>query len=97
MSTSPMASAVKIVGSQTALAKILGCTPQNVQRMCATGRIPAKHVLKIEAASGIHRSVLSPEIYPDPAPTMNQMVGVERLSKKTADAPVQASSAGGAQ
>ncbi|NMY31945.1 helix-turn-helix domain-containing protein [Pseudomonas sp. WS 5412] len=65
-------SAVQVVGSQTALAKVLGCTPQNVQRMCATGKVPAKHVLKIEAATGISRSLLSPEIYPESSPTLNE-------------------------
>lgn len=71
MSTKAMASAVKAAGSQTALAKILGCTPQNVQHMCATGNVPAKHVLKIEAATGVSRSHLSPDLYPEASPTLN--------------------------
>ncbi|NNA82964.1 transcriptional regulator [Pseudomonas lactis] len=74
MDLSAVASAAKAVGSQTSLAKVLGCTPQNVQRMCATGRVPAKHVLKIEAASGVSRHELRPDLYPEASPTLNQMM-----------------------
>lgn len=74
MNPSAVALAAKAVGSQTSLAKVLGCTPQNVQRMCATGRVPAKHVLKIEAASGVSRHDLRPDLYPEASPTLNQMM-----------------------
>lgn len=74
MSTNAVASAAKVVGSQTALAKILGCTPQNVQRMCATGRVPAEHVLKIEAASGVSRHDLRPDLYPEASPALTGMM-----------------------
>lgn len=74
MSTEAMASAVKAVGSQTALAKTLGCTPQNVQRMCATGRVPPKHVLRIEAASGVSRFLLRPDLYPEEPSTLNEKI-----------------------
>lgn len=71
MSINAVSSASKVVGSQTALAKALGCTPQNVQWMCSTGNVPAKHVLKIEAVSGISRSLLRPDLYPEQSPTLN--------------------------
>jgi DNA-binding transcriptional regulator YdaS (Cro superfamily) len=90
MSSIAMAAVVKAVGSQTALAKILGCTPQNVQRMCATGNIPAKHVLKIEAASGVSRSRLSPELYP--AATLNQMMTQISTSDQAGNPSVHLSS-----
>lgn len=51
-------------GGQSALARILGCTPQAVQRMCATGRVPAERVLQIEAATGVSRHELRPDLYP---------------------------------
>lgn len=78
MSVEAMQSAIRVIGSQTALARILECTPQNVQRMCATGRIPAKHILKIEAASGVSRSVLSPVLYPS-----ESLILVQTLSGKS--------------
>ncbi|WP_312800457.1 transcriptional regulator [Pseudomonas sp.] len=56
--------AAKAAGGQSALARILGCTPQNVQRMCATGRVTAERVLQIEAATGISRHELRPDLYP---------------------------------
>ncbi|WP_109787463.1 transcriptional regulator [Pseudomonas sp. OV226] len=72
MSIEAMACAAEALGSQTNLAKELGCTPQNVQHMCATGHVPAKHVLRIEAASGISRSRLRPDLYPDSPATLEQ-------------------------
>ena len=74
MSIEAMGAAVKAMGTQTALAKILDCTPQNVQRMCATGNVPAKHVLKIEAATGVSRSLLSPNLYPEEAFGVDQTI-----------------------
>jgi DNA-binding transcriptional regulator YdaS (Cro superfamily) len=56
--------AAEKIGGQSALARILGCTPQAVQRMCATGRIPAERVLAIEKASGVSRHELRPDLYP---------------------------------
>ena len=53
-------------GSQSALARKLGCSPQAVQRMCATGHVPAERVLQIEAASEgkVTRYELRPDLYP---------------------------------
>lgn len=56
--------AAAAAGGQSALARELGCTPQAVQRMCATGRIPAERVLRIEQVSGIPRHELRPDLYP---------------------------------
>ncbi|MBI6848606.1 MULTISPECIES: transcriptional regulator [Pseudomonas syringae group] len=82
---SPILRAVKAVGSQVLMAKALGCTPQNVQKMCATGKVPGKHVLKIEAASGVHRSELNPDLYPDESPTLNANLRLIRQSGQTTD------------
>lgn len=71
MSIDAMTSAAKAAGSQTALAKALGCTPQNVQWMCSTGSVPAKHVLKIESITGVSRHQLRPDLYPEASPTLN--------------------------
>jgi len=64
MTKNAAARAANAVGGQSALARILGCTPQAVQRMCATGRVPAERVLQIEAASQVPRHELRPDLYP---------------------------------
>lgn len=97
MSIQAMASVIKAVGSQTALAKILECTPQNVQRMCATGHVPPKHVLRIESASGVSRGLLRPDLYPEAAPTMNEILSSSEVSGQSGKPSVNLSSTGGAQ
>lgn len=67
MNENPATKAANAAGGQSALARALGCTPQAVQRMCATGRIPAERVLQIESASGVSRHELRPDIYPQEA------------------------------
>jgi DNA-binding transcriptional regulator YdaS (Cro superfamily) len=62
--TSPIERACAVVGGQSALARKLGCTPQAVQKMCATGRVPPHRVLAVESASGVSRHELAPELYP---------------------------------
>ncbi|HZX51519.1 MAG TPA: YdaS family helix-turn-helix protein [Pseudomonas sp.] len=64
MEDSAIQRAAKAAGGQSALARALGCTPQAVQRMCATGNVPAERVIKIEAASGVPRHELRPDLYP---------------------------------
>lgn len=56
--------AAKAAGGQSALARSLKVTPQAVQKMCATGRVPAERVLEIEKLTGVHRSELRPDLYP---------------------------------
>lgn len=92
MSIDAMTSAAKAAGSQTALAKALGCTPQNVQWMCSTGSVPAKHVLKIEAVTGISRHQLRPDLYPDASPTLDANVRQTSPPGQTADGAVNSSS-----
>lgn len=56
---------VKRIGTQTALAALLGVTQQSVSEWCAKRKlIPPQHVLKVEAATGISRHDLRPDIYP---------------------------------
>ncbi|WP_440090466.1 transcriptional regulator [Pseudomonas fragariae (ex Marin et al. 2024)] len=57
--------AAEAAGSQSALARVLGCTPQNVQKWCASGRIPAERVLRVEQATGVPRHELRPDLYPE--------------------------------
>lgn len=60
----PICRAAKAAGGQSALARILKVTPQAVQKMCASGRVPAERVLEIEKATGVSRHELRPDIYP---------------------------------
>ena len=92
MSIEAMGAAVRVMGTQTALAKILDCTPQNVQRMCATGNVPAKHVLKIEAATGVSRSLLSPNLYPEEAAGVDQTILPRSDQKQDVGSAVRTSS-----
>lgn len=82
MSIQAMKSAVEVLGSQTNLAKKLGCTPQNVQRMCSTGHVPGKHVLRIEAETGISRSLLRPDLYPEVPLTMPATIDLDESGQK---------------
>ncbi len=52
-------------GSQAALAELVGVTQQAVSEWCLKGKpIPTLHVLKVEAATGIPKEDLRPDIYP---------------------------------
>jgi DNA-binding transcriptional regulator YdaS (Cro superfamily) len=61
--------AIKILGSQTALAEELGVTPQAVQQWEASGKVPVKRVIEIEKATNgkVSRYKLRPDIYPSEA------------------------------
>lgn len=52
-------------GSQAALAELVGVTQQAVSERCLKGKpLPTLHVLKVEAATGIPKEDLRPDIYP---------------------------------
>lgn len=65
MAQTAIQKAAVAAGGQSALARYLKVTPQAVQKMCATGRVPAERVLDIERLTGVHRSELRPDLYPD--------------------------------
>lgn len=55
-------------GGQSKLARELSkrgapCTPQAVQKMCATGHVPADRVLDIESVTGVSRYELRPDLH----------------------------------
>lgn len=57
--------AIGVIGSQSALAALLGITQGAISRWLARGSsLPAEHVLKVEAATGISRHDLRPDLYP---------------------------------
>ena len=67
----PLARACRKIGSQSALARLVGRDQSTVYEWLLLGKaLPAEHVLAVEAATGISRHVLRPDIYPvdDPGP-----------------------------
>jgi DNA-binding transcriptional regulator YdaS (Cro superfamily) len=64
METSAIQRACAAIGGQSALAREIGTTPQAVQKMCSTGRVPAERVIAIERVSGVSRHELRPDLYP---------------------------------
>jgi DNA-binding transcriptional regulator YdaS (Cro superfamily) len=62
----PIEMAANNVGGTVALAKAVGVPHYNVSKWRKSG-IPAKHVLRVEAASGVSRHDLRPDIF-GPAP-----------------------------
>lgn len=56
--------AVTILGSQGALARLCGVAQPSVFKWIRKGKVlPAEHVLKVEAATGIPKEDLRPDLY----------------------------------
>lgn len=57
--------AINVAGSQSALARELGCSTTSVWKMVnKAGRMSHEYVLRAEAATGVSRHDLRPDIYP---------------------------------
>lgn len=57
--------AVRIAGSQSALARTLGVSQHAVWNWLDKGlSLPGEHVLQVEAATGVSRHDLRPDLYP---------------------------------
>lgn len=57
--------AVDRAGSQSALARAVGCSSTAVWKWVqSTKRMPAEFVLRAEAATGVSRHLLRPDLYP---------------------------------
>ena len=83
--------AVTAMGSQAALAKLCGVAQPSVHKWIRAGKaLPAEHVLAVEAATGISRHELRPDIYPredEPAhPPAGEGVGAFAGGPISADA-----------
>jgi len=61
----PIMTAVRIAGGQSSLARACGVTPQAVQQWVDSGQVSHKKVIAVEVATGIKRTALRPDIYPD--------------------------------
>jgi DNA-binding transcriptional regulator YdaS (Cro superfamily) len=66
----PIGRAVKEVGSQSALARAIGVSPQAVQQWLEANRVPAERVLAVESATDgkVTRHDLRPDVF-GPAPS----------------------------
>jgi DNA-binding transcriptional regulator YdaS (Cro superfamily) len=62
--TTPILKAIEVLGGQAAMARTLRVHPALVSQW-ATGRRPvaARHILAIEAAAGVSRHVLRPDVF----------------------------------
>lgn len=57
--------AVNRIGSQSAMSRLCGVSQSAVWKWLDEGMVlPAEHVLKVEAATGVPRHELRPDIYP---------------------------------
>jgi DNA-binding transcriptional regulator YdaS (Cro superfamily) len=64
---SPLEKAISSVGI-TQLARVVGVRPPTIHVwLRSTGHVPAHHVLAVEAATGVSRYELRPDVY-GPAP-----------------------------
>lgn len=64
-SDSALAMAIQIVGSQSAFGRLLGKRQSVINDWLRFERpLPAEHVLAVEAATGVSRHELRPDIYP---------------------------------
>ena len=68
--------AVAKAPGQVAFANICRCTQGNIsQLMSARSLLPERHVIKVEAATGISRHRLRPDIYPPEYPSQPSLRG----------------------
>ena len=68
--------AVRIAGGQSALARICGKSQPAVWKwLQSSKRLPAEHVIAVEAATRISRHALRPDIYPPEYPSQHSLRG----------------------
>lgn len=90
------ATAVRVAGGQTALARALGIAQSTVATWLRRGNeLPAKFVIPVETAFGISRHELRPDLYPadlPPPPVAQQPAGQPPASTPR---PLEGEEAGG--
>ena len=66
-------------GSQSQLARICGVSQPSVWKwLQSSKRLPAEYVLRVEAATGVSRHDLRPDIYPGNLPPAGRFIGVDQ-------------------
>jgi len=61
--------AIEIAGSQVKLARLLGISHQALNKWRDVP--PTRHIIAIERATGVHRSLLRPDLYETPDQKIN--------------------------
>ena len=61
--------AIEIAGSQVKLARLLGISHQAVNKW--QDAPPIRHLIEIERLTGVHRSLLRPDLYEEPGQKIN--------------------------
>lgn len=71
-----IATAIEKLGTgQAGIARLLGVSPQAVNQWVSSSRpVPPRHVLAIEAATGVSRHLLRPDVFGPPAANDEQGV-----------------------
>ncbi|HEX2794685.1 MAG TPA: helix-turn-helix domain-containing protein [Croceicoccus sp.] len=70
--------AVELAGGQSALARVCDVAQPSVWKwLQSSKRLPAEHVLAVEAETGISRHDLRPDIYPRNYPPAPEFIGVD--------------------
>lgn len=71
--------ALERAGSQSQLARICGVSQPSVWKwLQSSKRLPAEYVLRVEAATGVSRHDLRPDIYPVDLPPAGRFLGVDQ-------------------
>lgn len=83
--------AICIAGSCAALADLLKITPMAVSHWKVRG-VPAAKVISIEIATGVPRSALRPDLYPDAPLIMDKNIRKPRRYQKPEEPAVNSSS-----
>lgn len=84
MKQTPLHRAIEAAGSQAAIATIVGVTQQAVSSRAKNGsEVPAKWAVKIEAALGISRHDLCPDIF-GPAPAAKRAGPAQPAGRRAA-------------
>lgn len=66
-----LAAAIKSAGSGTELARRIGITPEAVCQW--RGRVPVNRVIAVEAATGVPRERLRPDVFAVPRPAQRRV------------------------
>ena len=77
-----LTSAVEAAGSQSALARVVGVSSTAVWKWVQSSkRVPPEYVLAVEAATGVSRHDLRPDIYPREVPhAPDAFIGVDHAA-----------------
>ena len=65
-----LAAAIKSAGSGTELARRIGITPEAVCQW--KGKVPVNRVIAVEAATGVSREQLRPDVFAAPRPAQRR-------------------------